>query len=72
MSKNTWYVAQRKVNGKYIALCFNLRNNQNIISVIEGIPGIITLNACDTKREAKAVQKDWNDNFQANGKLLSE
>ena len=70
MSKNTWYVAQRTIKGRNAAHAFKLRNNQNIVGFDNDYPGIVTLNACDSMKEAKEIAKAWNDSFKKNGTFL--
>ena len=64
MKKSTWYVMQVRENGKFYASCFRVPNSHNLKDYAERA---LTLNACDTKKEAVRIVADWNAGFIRDG-----
>lgn len=70
LNKYTWYAIQSKdKDGKMCAWAHRVRNNNNLISYHWG-EDVISVNACDSKRDAIELAKHWNDLSRREGKYM--
>lgn len=71
MNHNTFYVIdQTNYEGKSIAYARKIPNCYNLVGIFKPMTGfkIISVNACDTWREAQETARDWNDRHIENGR----
>lgn len=67
MNKNTYYVIQIEKNGLCYAFCEKVPNCYNLKCIFERYPDMMSINACDSKKEAERIAEIWNDGFMKNG-----
>lgn len=67
--KNFYIAVQIKEDDKFYAYLVKVSKNDNLLSNLE-IPGIITANICQTKKEAESLVKYWNDIHKANNRYM--
>lgn len=68
MEKRTWYVIQHEKDGKCWAVALFLLNYINLASIIRGCNcTIISMNACDSKKEAERIATAWNYQYKQKG-----
>lgn len=68
MKKKTFFVFQCKTeDGKMYAYADAVQNCNDLVSIFSHIRGLVTANACDTRKEADAIARDWNDAFRRKG-----
>ena len=71
MNYNTFYVIdQTNDEGKSIAYARKVPNCYNLVGIFKPMTGfkIISVNACDTWREAQEIARDWNDQYIQKGR----
>jgi len=71
VNHNTFYVIdQANDEGKYIAYARKVPNCYNLVGIFKPMTGfkIISVNACDTWREAQETARYWNDRHIENGR----
>lgn len=68
MEKSTYYVFScRTEDGKLYAYADTIQNSENLVSIFARIPGLLTANACDTRRKADEIALCWNRSYRDNG-----
>ena len=67
MSKNTYFVISGERNGKYYAYVEKVANCYNLKGYFVN-PEIITINVCDSKKEAEKIASAWNVTWSSEGK----
>ena len=71
MDKNTFFVVQEKneATGKTLAYARKVHNCNNLVDFFQPQKGfkLLSINACDTWREAQDVADCWNECARANG-----
>ena len=70
MTGNVWYALQRSENGKYYAHAWKLGRHINLASFVKDFPNLVSMNACNTMKEAKEIANAWNEQFKANGTYM--
>lgn len=67
MKNRTWYVVNAKdKDGGFYAYPVSVPNNENLVDIFRH-ENILTVNACDTKRDAVEIAKVWNESYVVNG-----
>ena len=73
MEKNTFYVieAENPTTGKTYARAEKIPNNYNLIGKFTAAAGfiVISVNACDTWKEAQKIADFWNECAKSRSKL---
>lgn len=69
MNTNIWYVIiyTNKV-GRKVASMVHLNGYLNIAAYVRDFPGLISMNACKTKKDAFRIFTNWNKQFEQNEK----
>jgi hypothetical protein len=71
MNSNTFYVIEL-INeaGKSISYARKIPNCYNLVGIFKPMSGfkLLSVNACDTWREAQEIARDWNDRAIKNGR----
>ena len=71
LDKYTWYVIDNKdENGKMYAHAWRIHNCNNLLSAFKQFPQAVAINACETKKTAKAIADDWNKCHKRNGNYM--
>lgn len=72
MSKYSYYVIEQQntTTGKYYSYATKIQNCTNLICAFKPSIGftIVSVNACDTFKEAKEIAEYWNQGAKENGK----
>lgn len=68
-TKNHYIAVQIEENGKMAAYVIRAGENENLVSVLAGIKGLVSANIWPKARAERAV-RTWNDCFMANGRYL--
>jgi len=65
MNRYTWYVFSiQDEDGKFYAFAERISNSNNLVDYARQAT---TMNACDSKKEAKKIAASWNETFIKNG-----
>lgn len=71
MEKNTFYVFEYKnlATGKCYAIPEKICNCNNLVSYFKAPKGydLLSVNACDTWKEAQNIASYWNEGYQGRG-----
>lgn len=70
LDKYVWYVIQREADGKFCALAVRIRMNSNLAAFVKDTKGIITMNACESKKVAESIADDWDARFKEKGTYM--
>ena len=68
--KNYYFVINTSENGKNFASVAKASAHENVLSVFDRIPNIITANICPTKKYAEDLAAYWNECYKKNGTYL--
>ena len=69
LKNNTHYVFVVEKGGKFFAYAKTIPNSNNLLSYL-GLTDLKTVNAADSKKEAKALAEFWNDCYKKNGTYM--
>ena len=65
MLKSKWYVFTfRDAAGKFYASAHRLTNGNNLVDYAKKA---VTMNACDSKKDAERIAAEWNKSYIKNG-----
>lgn len=68
MKNKTFFVFQCETEpGKMYAYADTIQNCNNLVNIFAGIRGLVSANACDTRKQADAIARDWNNCYKQNG-----
>ena len=73
MEKNTFFVIEQKekTTGKYFSIALKVHNSNNLLSYFSRYTykgfEIISINACDSWKQAQEIAAFWNDGARKNG-----
>lgn len=76
MNKYTYYVIEEKTTGagktRYIAHAKKIHNSSNLLYAFHTASNmeLISVNACDTWKEAQEIARYWNECYENNGTYL--
>lgn len=74
MEKNTFYLIEIMDNntGKCAAYVRAVRNNYNLVGLFTPAKGftLVSVNACDTKKQAQEIADTWNQAYKDKGLYL--
>lgn len=75
MNKFTWYVIEAidKATGKSFSWAERVHNSSNLIGYFERVQRemiVLSVNACDSKKEAERTADCWNDCARDKGNYL--
>lgn len=70
LDRYVWYVIQREENGKFCVYAERIRMNNNLAAFVKDTKGIVTMNACESKKVAEEIADDWNARFKEKGNYL--
>lgn len=51
----------------YVSFAVSVSGNENLVSVLESIAGLISANVCTSRKEAEAIAAAWNETYEKNG-----
>mgnify|MGYP005768670771 FL=1 len=71
LKSNTHYVFVVEKDDKFFAYAKTIPNSNNLLSYL-GLTGLKTVNAADSKKEAKALAEFWNDCYKKNGTYMCQ
>ena len=68
--KKYWIAVQTEQRGKYSAVVIPVTECDNIYTKLAAVPGIVSANIYDTKKQAAQIVRAWVDGFRAAGCYL--
>jgi len=70
MKQNSFYVFTACKHGKYVSYARKIHNSNNLITILQCEPNLVSVNACDSLKEATAIAEKWNADARAAGTYL--
>lgn len=71
MEKYSYLVIDTEQGGKCAAYVQRIANCNNLIGFLS-VPGVVSVNIADTKKDAEKIARFWNDEYKRQGRFLYE
>lgn len=68
--KNFYLAVTAQENGKYYSYVIRYANCNNLLATLKQHPSLISVNVCDSKKQAEGMVEAWNKQYKANGTYL--